>query len=73
MSIFEKLKKEELVTLKNIKISKPIYDLITEVSNKYKADQSEIVKTLIESSKQKLIEDLNGKSKAAKSKKTEEK
>ena len=73
MSIFEKLKKEELVTLKNIKVSKSIYDLITEVSKKYKVEQSEIVKTLIESSKQKLIEDLNGKSKAAKSKKTEEK
>ena len=72
MSIFEKLIKEETVTLKNIKISKPIYDLITEVSNKYKADQSEIVKTLIESSKQKLIEDLNGK-RASQSKKAGEK
>jgi propanediol utilization protein len=68
MSIFEKLKKEELVTLKNIKVSKSIYDLITEVSNKYKADQSEIVKTLIESSKQKLTEDLNGKQKTSKQK-----
>ena len=73
MSIFERLVKEETVSLKNVKISKPIYDLITEVSKKYKVEQSEIVKTLIESSKQKLIEDLNGKSKAAKSKKTEEK
>ena len=73
MSIFERLVKEETVSLKNFKISKPIYDLITEVSKKYKVEQSEIVKTLIESSKQKLIEDLNGKSKAAKSKKTEEK
>ena len=72
MSIFEKLKKEELVTLKNIKVSKSIYDLITEVSNKYKVDSSEIVKTLIESSKQKLIEDLNGK-RASQSKKTGEK
>ena len=68
MSIFERLVKEETVSLKNVKISKPIYDLITEVSKKYKVEQSEIVKTLIESSKQKLIEDLNGKSKAAKSK-----
>jgi propanediol utilization protein len=73
MSIFERLVKEETVSLKNVKISKSIYDLITEVSKKYKVEQSEIVKTLIESSKQKLIEDLNGKSKAAKSKKTEEK
>ena len=68
MSIFERLVKEETVSLKNVKISKSIYDLITEVSKKYKVEQSEIVKTLIESSKQKLIEDLNGKSKAAKSK-----
>ena len=68
MSIFEKLKKEELVTLKNIKVSKSVYDLITEVSNKYKVDHSEIVKTLIESSKQKLTEDLNGKQKTAKQK-----
>ncbi len=73
MSIFERLVKEETVSLKNVKISKSIYDLITEVSKKYKVEQSEIIKTLIESSKQKLIEDLNGKSKAAKSKKTEEK
>ncbi|MCL4533262.1 MAG: hypothetical protein M1502_03235 [Deltaproteobacteria bacterium] len=73
MSIFERLVKEETVSLKNVKISKSIYDLITEVSKKYKVEQSEIVKTLIESSKQKLIEDLNGKNKAAKSKKTEEK
>lgn len=72
MSIFEKLIKEETVTLKNIKVSKSIYDLITEVSNKYKVDRSEIVKTLIESSKQKLIEDLNGK-KTSQSKKTGEK
>ncbi len=73
MSIFERLVKEETVSLKNVKISKSIYDLITEVSKKYKVEQSEIVKTLIESSKQKLIEDLNGKNKAVKSKKTEEK
>jgi propanediol utilization protein len=73
MSIFERLVKEETVSLKNVKISKSIYDLITEVSKKYKVEQSEIVKTLIESSRQKLIEDLNGKSKADKSKKTEEK
>ena len=71
MSIFEKLKKEELVTLKNVKVSKTIYDLIEEVAKKYGTSASEIVKTLIENSKQKLNEELNGKH--LKSKKGDEK
>jgi propanediol utilization protein len=71
MSIFEKLKKEELVTLKNVKVSKTIYDLIEEVAKKYEASTSEIVQTLIENSKQKLNEELNGKQ--LKSKKGDEK
>ena len=69
MSIFEKLVKEETVLLKNIKVSKSVYGLMTEVASKYKVETSEIVKTLIESSRQKLIEDLRGND--AKDKKTE--
>ena len=71
MSIFERLVKEETVLLKNIKVSKSVYDLITEVARKYKVETPEIVKTLIESSRQKLIEDLRGKDKSAEDKKTE--
>ena len=71
MSIFEKLVKEEAVLLKNVKVSKSVYDLIAEVARKYKVETSEIVKTLIENSKQKLIEDLRGKDESAKDKKTE--
>ncbi|MHB1755493.1 MAG: hypothetical protein ACYCT6_08620 [bacterium] len=63
MSIFQKLEKEEMVLLKNVKISKAVYDLITEIAKKYKTEPSEIAKTLIESSKQKLTDDLNGKTK----------
>jgi len=58
MSIFESLLKEETVALKNVKISKNVYDLIVEVAKKYKTEPSLIAKTLIESSKQKLTEDL---------------
>jgi hypothetical protein len=71
MSIFEKLKKEDLITLKNVRVSKSIYDLIEEVAKKYETSASEIVKTLIENSKQKLNEELNGKQ--VKSKKGDEK
>lgn len=73
MSIFESLVKEETVLLKNVRVSKSVYDLITEVAGKYKVETSEIIKTLIESSKQKLIEDLRGKGESAKHKKTKEK
>jgi len=58
MSIFESLLKEETVALKNVKISKSVYDLIAEVAKKYKTEPSLIAKTLIENSKQKLTEDL---------------
>jgi len=58
MSIFESLLKEETVALKNVKISKNVYDLIVEVAKKYKTEPSLIAKTLIENSKQKLTEDL---------------
>jgi|GEM_PF-6466310 len=58
MSIFESLLKEETVALKNVKISKNVYDLIVEVAKKYKTEPSLIAKTLIENSKQKLMEDL---------------
>ena len=51
MSVFKKLAKEETVLVKNVKLSKVVYDLVEKVAEKYKSEPGEVVREIVENSK----------------------
>lgn len=60
MSIFENLEKKEFVLVKNVKLSKQLYELVEKVAEKYKAEPGKVVSELVANSKQALLKELNG-------------
>lgn len=58
MSVFKKLAKEETVLVKNVKLSKIVYDLVEKVAAKYNAEPGDVVRELVENSKTALQKEL---------------
>lgn len=58
MSVFKKLEKEETVLVKNVKLSKPVYDLVEKIAEKYKSEPGDVVRELVENSKSALQKEI---------------